>query len=142
MNKVITNLIGLLSKFFPVATASKANKRGTQIPSFKPLSALRSSRILSGTFGLLTTAFPKAASVGANMTASMAASTMLNSGNKIVLSPKPSKIVSGSPIARSRQGKRKVFFKIFTLALAASVKRMRARVNSVMVLRFSEVKLN
>ncbi len=85
--------------------ATKARKRykiGTQIPSFKPLSTLSPSRILAGTNLLLTTALPSAASVGANNVAIIATSNKLRSSNIRRPTPKPSRMVKGSPINNKR----------------------------------------
>ena len=52
--------------------------KGTQIPSLSPLSTLRPWRMRAGTSGLVTTAWPSAASVGASTTPMITASSMLS----------------------------------------------------------------
>ena len=60
-----------------VARETNNNNIGKQIPSFKPLSILIAWRILAGTRKLLTTACPKAASVGERIVANTAADHLI-----------------------------------------------------------------
>ena len=87
-----------------VARARNKNRIGTQMPSFRPLSTFRPSRIGAGTDGSVTTALPRAASVGANMVAMIAISNIVNPSNSRIPAPKPSAMVSGSPKTNSRLG--------------------------------------
>ena len=60
------------------AIATAANSSGTQIPSLSPLSTLSPWRIVPGTRGSVTTAWPSAASVGARTTPRISASSMVS----------------------------------------------------------------
>ena len=121
--------------------ASKASSRGTQMPSLRPLSTLRSSRIAAGTRGLETTGCPRAASVGASTTERTATSTNWRSGNRTAPTTPPSRIVNGRPSVSSRTGRRVFRRSTDRLALAASVNRIRDRVSSAITFKFSDVGL-
>ena len=74
------------------------------MPSLRPLSTLRPWRILDGSRGSVTTAWPSAASVGARRTASTSASGTVSAPNSAAATIAPSTIVSGSPIPSRRAG--------------------------------------
>ena len=86
------------------AAATAANSSGTQIPSLSPLSTLSPWRILCGTRGSVTTAWPSAASVGARTIARITASSTLSSPNRTAAATAPRMMVSGSPMPSSRTG--------------------------------------
>ncbi len=74
------------------------------MPSLSPLSTFSAWRIRGGTRGSVTTACPRAASVGASTTARITASQAV-SWPKIAAAPTaPSAIVSGNPRPSSRAG--------------------------------------
>ncbi len=58
----------------------------------------------TGTLGLVTTAWPRLASVGARMTASTAASQKFRSANIIAANSVPTNIIKGNPMASRRSG--------------------------------------
>ena len=86
------------------AAATAAKSSGTQIPSLRPLSTSRAWRIRPGTRGSVTTAWPRAASVGARMIAMIAASPKVSWSKITPAASAPSAIVSGSPIPSRRTG--------------------------------------
>ena len=86
------------------ATATAANRSGTQIPSLSPLSTFRPWRIRCGTRGSVTTAWPSAASVGANTIARITASSTDNCPKIQAAATAPSAIVSGRPMPSRRSG--------------------------------------
>ena len=86
------------------AAATAANSSGTQIPSLRPLSMFNPWRIRPGTRGEVTTAWPRAASVGARTTPRMTASQTVNTSKIAPAASAPRAIVSGSPIPSRRRG--------------------------------------
>ena len=74
------------------------------MPSLRPASTFRLWRIRTGSRVSVTTAWPSAASVGARMIASTSASGQASPSRRTTASTKPARIVSGSPIPRSRAG--------------------------------------
>ena len=74
------------------------------MPSLSPLSTLSPWRIREGTLGSVTTACPRAASVGASTIESSTASMRTSSPSRPTPASVPATIVSGSPIASSRSG--------------------------------------
>ena len=86
------------------AAATAANSSGTQIPSLSPLSMFNPWRIRPGTRGEVTTAWPRAASVGARTTPRMTASQTVNTSKIAPAASAPRAIVSGSPIPSRRSG--------------------------------------
>ena len=118
----------------PCSSATNSSKKGTQRPSFRPLSALKPSRRCAGTFWLVTTALPNAASVAANITPSIAASKYDRAGNSSVASSVPRTILIGRPKPSMRPGMRQLRRSTFRSALAASTKRNNAKVISIKAL--------
>ncbi len=108
---------------------------GNTIPSFKPLSTFSVWRIRNGMEGLLTTACPSAASVGARMAASNAASQIENSGTINLATTAPSKIVSGKPTPSNRNGIRYCLASNRKRILEASVNKTMTSVNSATISR-------
>ena len=86
------------------AAATAANSSGTQIPSLSPLSTFRPWRIRPGTRGSVTTAWPRAASVGARITPMMTASQKVSWSKITPAASAPRAIVSGRPIPSRRIG--------------------------------------
>ena len=115
------------------ASARNINKIGTQIPSFYPLSKFSPSRIFSGTASFVTTALPRAASVGARMVARIAISINVRFPKIRTPTPKPKRIISGRAINKSLRGIRLCCFKTSRFALEASMNKTSARVNSASV---------
>ena len=74
------------------------------MPSLSPLSTFSPWRIRPGTRGSVTTAWPNAASVGANTIARITASSMLSCPKIAAAATAPSAIVSGSPMPSRRTG--------------------------------------
>ena len=87
------------------APARAIVRKGTAMPSFRPLSTLRPCRTIAGTDLSVTTAWPRAASVGARMIAMMAASQNPIWSKKTRAASTPEMIVRGSPIPSSRPGR-------------------------------------
>ena len=83
----------------------KSSTRGRAMPSLRPLSTLSAWRMRTGTRGLETTAWPRAASVGASTAASRAASHSVSAGNRPAAIAMPSTMVSGMPISSRRTGR-------------------------------------
>src|SRR3954451_3200146 len=86
------------------AIATAANSSGTQIPSLRPLSTFSPCRIRWGTRSSVTTAWPRAASVGASTTARMTASMTVSWPKIAAAATAPRAIVSGRPIPSRRPG--------------------------------------
>ena len=123
----------------PTARAIKNSTMGTQIPSFRPLSIFRPSRIWAGTALLVMTALPRAASVAASMVARIAASYNDKPSNISTANPKPNAITPGSPSINILEGIRNWRFRIAVSAFAASMNRIKARVKSASVRKSSLV---
>ena len=79
-------------------------KNGRAMPSLSPLSMFSACRIRAGTRGLETTALPRAASVGASIAPSVAASQTSRSPSTASAASQPNRIASGSPMPSSRAG--------------------------------------
>jgi hypothetical protein len=75
------------------------------MPSFNPLSTLSACRTSSGTRGFDTTASPSAASVGARIVPTTAASQTLSPPNITAARHQPKAMVRGSPSPRRRLGR-------------------------------------
>ena len=105
-------------------------RNGSAIPSFNPLSTLSAWRINSGTRGFETTARPSAASVGARIVPTSAASQMSSLPNSTAASPQPAAIVSGRPMPSSRVGRPTSVRHEAVFTAIASVNRTRTSVAS------------
>ena len=105
---------------------------GVAIPSLRPLSTFSARRILAGTAGFVTTASPRAASVGARIDAMSAAAAHPASGKSNLAATVPRTIVSGRPTRSSRTGRRASPSTSRSRTVAASAKSRTPSVSSVM----------
>ena len=99
-------------------------------PSLRPASTFNDWRMRCGTRRLLTTTWPRLASVGARITASKAASQIEISSNSKAAVTVPRMIVKGIPIPSNRSGITNSFSSFLSSAREASVNSSRARVSS------------
>ena len=104
----------------PTVTRMVTNGRAS--PSLRPLSTLRALRMTSGTRGFATTAWPRAASVGARITPTRPACQGSRPRRRAATTA-PATIVSGSPIPSSRPDRLGSFVQRRMLRLDASAKR-------------------
>ena len=104
------------------SSARKTVRKGTDPPSFSPLSTLSAWRIRSGTRSLVTIAWPSPASVGARTVPTIAASQIVKLVKRRDAMVAPAAIVRGRPMMRSRAGSAAFFRSTFTLIRDASVK--------------------
>ena len=113
-----------------LAKVASTSTTGSAIPSLRPLSTLSACRTRTGTPGLLTTACPSAASVGASTAPSTAASSQLNSGSSNLATTAPRPIVSGNPMPSKRTGRPSSCRSAYQSMRAASPKRTKINVSS------------
>src|SRR5215211_3869851 len=109
------------------ARVKKSARKGTERPSLSPASTFKAWRMRAGTRGLLTTAWPSAASVGARTVPTMAASQKVRSVSTSAAKIIPSTMVSGIPIPRRRRGNASFCRRAERFVLAASVNSTIAR---------------
>ncbi len=117
----------------PVASCVRPMKmitNGRAMPSFRPLSTFRPSRTGCGTLRSTITDWAREASVGARTAPTRAASQMSRPANMRAASAQPSPIVSGSPMASSRDGSERSRTSRAASISNASLNRTRIRVSS------------
>ena len=100
----------LLSPSCSPTRASATASSGTQMPSFRPLSVFRPWRMRDGSLSSVTTAWPRAASVGARMTASRRASGTASCGSRTSDASEPGEDRERQPDREQTQGDRRLAF--------------------------------
>ncbi len=123
-----------------ISTAARARQTvttGAAIPSLSPLSTLRAWRMRTGIDRSVTTAWPRAASVGARIEARRAASHTDRSVSRRSPAPRPAAMVRGMPMPSSRPGSCASLRASRRSMRVASVKRTRARVTSASTSRMA-----
>ena len=103
------------------------------MPSFNPLSTLMVCLIFKGTSSLVTTANPRAASVGDRISAINASNQMFSPGNNGIANNTPITIVIGKPINNRRIGNLLSFSNDFIFKVEASINRIRTSVTSATI---------